>query len=104
MGYRDGPLVLKGLSFSVSPKHKVGVVGRTGSGKSSLMIALFRIENVRSGAIYIDGVDISKIRLNVLRNVLGIIPQVSFKYSVDVLPPLIPMHYCCADRILLCSP
>ena len=47
MNYQDGPDVLKGLSFSVVSKEKIGIAGRTGSGKSSLMTALFRIENIR---------------------------------------------------------
>ena len=47
MNYQDGPDVLKGLTFSVLSKEKIGIAGRTGSGKSSLMTALFRIENIR---------------------------------------------------------
>lgn len=59
MCYRNGPDVLKGVSFDVAGGSKIGIVGRTGSGKSSLMVALFRIENYRPNcAISIDGVDI----------------------------------------------
>ena len=75
MRYRDGPLVLSDVSFSVKGGDKVGVAGRTGSGKSSLMVALFRIQELAEGAVYIDGVDISKVPLETLRGVLGIIPQ-----------------------------
>jgi len=59
--YRDGPLVLKDVSVLIKGGEKIGVVGRTGSGKSSLMNALFRISEIESGAIMIDGVDISTI-------------------------------------------
>ena len=59
MRYRNGPDILKGVSFDVAGGSKVGIVGRTGSGKSSLMVALFRIENYRPYcAITIDGIDI----------------------------------------------
>ena len=53
-----------------------GVVGRTGSGKSSLMLALFRLIDVTSGRVLLDGVDVAKIGLDALRRQLAIIPQV----------------------------
>ncbi|KAH8995030.1 ABC transporter [Lactarius akahatsu] len=69
------PLVLKGLSMSVEGGEKIGIVGRTGAGKSSIMVALFRIVELVSGSINIDGVDISKLGLNDVRNAISIIPQ-----------------------------
>ena len=68
MRYRDGPLVLKDISVAIKGGEKVGVVGRTGSGKSSLMTALFRITEMEPDGekIVIDGVDISTIGLNCL--------------------------------------
>ncbi|XP_060863090.1 multidrug resistance-associated protein 1-like isoform X2 [Metopolophium dirhodum] len=74
--YREGlDLVLKGLDLLVEGGQKVGIVGRTGAGKSSLTLSLFRIVEAAEGSILIDGVDISKIGLHTLRKRLTIIPQ-----------------------------
>lgn len=69
--------VLKDVSFSVRDNERIGVVGRTGAGKSSLTLALFRFLEPRSGNVTIDGIDISKVKLHSLRSRLAIIPQVS---------------------------
>ena len=77
VGYApDLPPVLKGVTFQINPGERVGVVGRTGAGKSSLTLALFRFLESRSGSIHVDGIDISKISLTDLRSRLAIIPQV----------------------------
>lgn len=68
-------MVLKGLSFKVEPGHKVGLVGRTAAGKSTISMAVSRIVELFSGSIEIDGVDISKIDLKLLRSKLTVIPQ-----------------------------
>lgn len=76
MRYRDGlPLVLQGLSMHVKAGERVGVVGRTGAGKSSIMSTLFRLVELSGGTITIDGVNISQIGLHDLRSRLAIIPQ-----------------------------
>jgi ABC-type multidrug transport system fused ATPase/permease subunit len=76
VGYApDLPPVLKGLAFRVERNERIGVVGRTGAGKSSLTLALFRFLEAREGSIHIDGLDISKIKLQALRSRLAIIPQ-----------------------------
>ncbi|POS75874.1 hypothetical protein DHEL01_v205730 [Diaporthe helianthi] len=69
------PSVLKGLTFEIEPGQRIGVIGRTGSGKSSFTLALFRFIEARSGRVLIDGVDIAKIGLQALRSRLSIIPQ-----------------------------
>jgi ATP-binding cassette subfamily C (CFTR/MRP) protein 1 len=74
--YREGlELVLNKISFDVNPGERVGVVGRTGAGKSSLTLALFRIIEAVEGSLYIDGIQISKLGLYDLRSRLTIIPQ-----------------------------
>ena len=74
--YRPGlPLTLKHISASIGPGEKIGIVGRTGAGKSSLIQALFRTVEAHAGSIYIDCLDISRIPLDRLRSSLAIIPQ-----------------------------
>uniref|UniRef100_A0AAG5CW74 ABC-type glutathione-S-conjugate transporter n=1 Tax=Anopheles atroparvus TaxID=41427 RepID=A0AAG5CW74_ANOAO len=74
--YREGlDLVLRGISFTVNGGEKVGIVGRTGAGKSSLTLALFRIIESAGGSIVIDGQDIAQLGLHALRSRLTIIPQ-----------------------------
>ncbi|XP_020536049.1 ABC transporter C family member 2 isoform X2 [Jatropha curcas] len=78
------PPVLHGLSFSVSPSEKVGIVGRTGAGKSSMLNALFRIVELERGEVIIDGCDVSKFGLTDLRKALSIIPQSPVLFSGTV--------------------
>ncbi|KAK9085883.1 hypothetical protein Sjap_026294 [Stephania japonica] len=75
------PPVLHGLSFAVSPSEKVGIVGRTGAGKSSMLNALFRIVELERGRILVDEYDIARFGLTDLRKVLGIIPQSPVLFS-----------------------
>ncbi|KAI1375361.1 P-loop containing nucleoside triphosphate hydrolase protein [Hypoxylon crocopeplum] len=86
----DLPPILKGLSFTIERNERIGVVGRTGAGKSSLTLALFRFLEARSGSILIDGLDISKIKLHDLRSRLAIIPQDPVLFSGTVRSNLDP--------------
>ncbi|KAJ3631839.1 hypothetical protein MTP99_012945 [Tenebrio molitor] len=70
----ENPLVLKRISFEVKPGEKIGIVGRTGAGKTSIISALFRLFEFE-GSIIIDGVDTKSVQLNALRSKISIIPQ-----------------------------
>lgn len=74
--------------------HQVGIVGRTGAGKSSLTLGLFRIIEAAEGQIFIDGVDIAKLGLHELRSRITIIPQVRSERikTVTLISPQ-PVHY-----------
>ncbi|ETN84995.1 ABC transporter, ATP-binding protein [Necator americanus] len=69
------PLALNDVTFEVKPKEKIGVIGRTGSGKSSLGNVLYRLYPLTWGRIFIDGVDIATIGLHTLRKAMSFIPQ-----------------------------
>jgi len=69
------PLALNGVSFSVPSGSRVGVVGRTGSGKSTIVQTLFRLLEAESGQINIDNVDVAEIGLHRLRTSISVIPQ-----------------------------
>jgi ATP-binding cassette subfamily C (CFTR/MRP) protein 10 len=73
--------VLKKVSFKVRPGEKVGVVGRTGSGKSSLFLTLLRIIEPHAGSILIDGIDCSSMSLSALRASFNFILQDHFLFS-----------------------
>lgn len=72
--FEEAEPVLRGLTFSIRPKEKIGIVGRTGAGKSSLIGSLFRLALVE-GEILIDDIDTSQLRLTDLRAKIAIIPQ-----------------------------
>ncbi|KAJ1388456.1 P-loop containing nucleoside triphosphate hydrolase [Sesbania bispinosa] len=71
----DAPLVLRGITCTFEGGHRIGIVGRTGSGKSTLIGALFRLVEPAGGKIIVDGIDICSIGLHDLRSRFGIIPQ-----------------------------
>jgi len=76
-----GPMVLKDVSFKLPQGRKVAVVGRTGSGKSTLVNLLPRLFEPTSGQILIDGIEIQRIPVRILRTSIGYVPQESFLFS-----------------------
>jgi ABC-type multidrug transport system fused ATPase/permease subunit len=103
MAYRaELPLVLRGVSLQVAPGEKLGVCGRTGAGKSSLLVALFRLAELHAGAIRVDGVDISRVPLAALRARLAIIAQEPTLFTGSLRSNLDPLgHH--ADAALLAA-
>ncbi|KAL6776048.1 hypothetical protein ACKKBG_A19595 [Auxenochlorella protothecoides x Auxenochlorella symbiontica] len=91
MRYRAelGP-VLKGVTFFVAPGEKVGIVGRTGSGKSSLIVSLFRLVEPYQGSIALDGIDLLSLGLNDVRSRIAVIPQDPVLFSGSVRANLDP--------------
>lgn len=80
----DLPLVLKDVSFTIRAGQRIGIVGRTGAGKSSLTLSLLRLLEPRDGSIHIDGIDISTIKLKSLRSRIAFIPQDPVLFSGTV--------------------
>jgi ABC-type multidrug transport system fused ATPase/permease subunit len=85
-------LAVRNISFNVNKHEKVGVVGRTGAGKSTLTLALFRIIEAADGHIEIDGVDTSQIGLSDLRQKLSIIPQDSQIFTGTIRDNIDPFY------------
>lgn len=75
------PLALDGASFKIASGSRIGVVGRTGSGKSTVVQTLFRLLEAEGGSISIDGVDISTVGLHTLRSKISVIPQAPTLFS-----------------------
>ncbi|KAM3498651.1 hypothetical protein MY10362_008040, partial [Beauveria mimosiformis] len=77
----DLPPVLRGITFSLAARERLGVVGRTGAGKTSLVNALLRFIDVEKGSIHVDGVDTASLKLARLRSSISVIPQDPFLFS-----------------------
>uniref|UniRef100_A0A670Y6C5 ATP binding cassette subfamily C member 10 n=1 Tax=Pseudonaja textilis TaxID=8673 RepID=A0A670Y6C5_PSETE len=93
LGYRpELPNALDGVTFTIYPGEKIGIVGRTGSGKSTLFLALFRMVELRSGHILLDSIDHCSVSLKKLRSRLAIIPQDPFLFSGTLRENLDPQQ------------
>lgn len=98
--YRENlDCVLKDINLDIKSKEKIGVVGRTGAGKSSLIMSLFRIIEPTEGRIIIDDVDITQIGLADLRSHLSIIPQDSQIFEGSVRQNLDPLNVHSDEKI-----
>ena len=83
--------VLKDISFKIKGGEKIGVVGRTGAGKSSLIQVLFRMTEINKGVITIDDHNIKDVGLQFLRNSIAIIPQTAFSFVGTIRHNLDPV-------------
>ena len=96
----DLPLVLKGLDIRIPAGAKVGVVGRTGAGKSTLMVAMLRIVELDDGKIIIDGVDHSSLGLAKVRSKISVIPQDPVLFSGTIRSNLDPFEEYSDERLM----
>ncbi len=93
MKYRDNcDLALRDINIEINPGEKIGIIGRTGSGKSSLTLSLFRIIEAYSGSIFIDDVNISELPLKKLRRSISIVPQEPFLLEGTLKTNLDPLN------------
>ncbi len=101
MRYRDGlPLVLAGVTCRIGHNERIGIVGRTGSGKSSLAAALLRLVPAASGAILIGGVDVATIPLRQLRAMAAVVPQEPVMFAGSLRKNLDPAHERGAEALI----
>ncbi|EDO30724.1 predicted protein, partial [Nematostella vectensis] len=96
--YSDGPQVLKGVTFSIEPQQKIGIAGRTGAGKSSIVASLMRMPEASSG-IHIDDVDIRGLNLQSTRQVVSVIQQNPTLLSGTIRSNLDPLDMYTDDEI-----
>lgn len=95
----DTPLILKGITLNIEGGEKIGIVGRTGGGKSTLIQVFFRLVEPSGGTIIIDGIDIITLGLHDLRSRLGIIPQEPVLFEGTVRSNIDPIGMYSDDEI-----
>lgn len=109
MAYREGlPAVLNNVSFTIEEGCRVGICGRTGAGKSSILVTLLRTADVIEGKILVDGIDILSIGLEDLRSRIAIIPQEATLFSGVIRDNLDPLNlytddqlWCALEQVLI---
>ena len=94
------PYALAGLSFTIFPGSKVGIIGRTGAGKSSILQVLFRLVNPEKGMVYLDGFDYMEMGLHDLRRQMSVIPQSSMLFAASIKENIDPFNLYSDDEIL----
>lgn len=94
------PTVLNGLSLQIKAKEKIGICGRTGAGKSSILNVLLRIVDAESGSVKVDDVDIKTLGLHRLRHSITVIPQDPVLFSGTLCFNLDPLSQCSSDAQL----
>eukprot|EP00924_Labyrinthula_sp_SR-Ha-C_P004358 augustus_masked-scaffold_3-processed-gene-21.99-mRNA-1 protein AED:0.04 eAED:0.04 QI:0/-1/0/1/-1/1/1/0/1256 len=100
--YREGlKPALRNLSFTIQPSEKVGIIGRSGAGKSSIVLLLLRLVDPSSGKILLDGRDTTKIGLQTLRRSVCIIPQSPLLLKGTVRENITPFGEACVDDLIL---
>jgi ATP-binding cassette subfamily C (CFTR/MRP) protein 1 len=101
MRYRDGDLVLRGVSFAIEAGQRLGICGRTGAGKSSVLQIFFRVADPCGGSISIDGIDTRSIGLRKLRSSLAIVPQEAVLFSGSLRSNIDPFGFEPSDDVLI---
>ena len=96
----DTPIILKNINYEFENGEKIGIVGRTGSGKSSMVLAMARIIEPKSGTITIDDINTQKINLDFLREHLSIVPQDPFLFEGTLRENIDPLKKYTDDKIL----
>ena len=91
---------LRNVSFVAQPTHKIGIVGRTGSGKSSILQTLFRLNPCFEGRILIDGQDSSEVGLHLLRSSISYIPQTPFLLQGTIAENLDPFKERTTEEVI----
>ncbi|CDN43108.1 ABC transporter related protein [Paenibacillus sp. P22] len=84
-GYGDGEPVIKALSLRIRPGERIGIVGTTGAGKSSLISLLCRFYDVRKGSVRIDGIDVRELPLATLSRTVGLVQQEPYLFSGSII-------------------
>ena len=90
---------INNLSFKIMPKQKIGIIGRTGAGKSSIFQALFRLFELDQGTIFIDGLNITEVGLHLLRKSIAFIPQQPFLLQGSIRENIDPFNRC-SDEVI----